>query len=348
MVNPFDLIWHTDSPACFVIAEAGVNHNGDVGLAHRLVDAAATAGADAVKFQTFKAERLASPRAPKAAYQVETTGGDESQYEMLKRLELDEAAHAALMDHCRARGIAFLSTPFDEEAADMLARLGVAAMKTPSGELTNLPYLTHVAGKGLPMIVSTGMATIAEVDDAVRTFATAGGPRLCLLHCISAYPARPTDANLRAVGTLAACFGVPAGFSDHTEGIGAPIAAAALGARVIEKHITLDRTLPGPDHRASLDLATFTAMVGGIRDALAALGDGVKRPRAAEAEVARVARKSLVARRHLRAGTILAASDLAAKRPGTGIPPGRADLVVGRRLRRDVAADHLIAWGDLD
>lgn len=335
-------------PGCFVIAEAGVNHNGDMAVAHRLIDAAAAAGADAVKFQTFKADRLASAEAPKAAYQKETTGTAESQLDMLRRLELDEAQHAELMRHCADAGILFLSTPFDEDCADMLARLGVAAMKTPSGELTNLPYLAHVARLSLPMIVSTGMADLAEVAQAVAAIEAAGAPALALLHCVSAYPAPPEDANLRAMDTLARCFGVPVGFSDHTQGIAIPLAAAALGARVIEKHVTLDRTLPGPDHKASLEPAELADMVAGIRAVLAALGDGRKRPAAREAEVAAVARKSLVLARALPAGAVLAAGDLTAKRPGTGIPPGRAAELVGRSLRRALPADHPLGWGDLD
>lgn len=346
-VNPFSSIW-TPGPACFVIAEAGVNHNGDLALAHRLVDAAAQAGADAVKFQTFKAERLVSAAAPKAKYQQATTAAEESQLDMLRRLELSEAAHVELMAHCRDAGIAFLSTPFDEAAADLLVRIGVPAMKTPSGELTNLPYLAHLAGLGLPMIVSTGMATLGEVERAVTTIAASGAPLLALLHCVSAYPTRPEDANLRAMATLAACFGCPTGFSDHTAGIGVAIAAAALGGRVLEKHLTLDRTLPGPDHQASLEPGSFAAMVTGIREAEVAAGDGMKQPRAIEAEVAGVARKSLVTARALAAGTVLGAADLGAKRPGTGIAPGNADQVIGRRLRHDVAADHVIAWSDLD
>lgn len=346
-VSPFSSIWSPD-PQCFVIAEAGVNHNGDLGLAHRLVDAAVQTGADAVKFQTFSAERLVSASAPKAEYQKATTGADESQLTMLQRLELSEADHLELMAHCRDAGIAFLSTPFDEEAADLLMRIGVEAIKTPSGELTNLPYLAHVAALGLPLIVSTGMANLGEVEQAVATVTAAGAPPLALLHCVSAYPTRPEDANLRAMATLAACFGCPTGFSDHTPGIGVAIAAAALGGRVLEKHLTLDRTLPGPDHQASLEPATFAAMVAGIREAAVAVGDGRKRPRPVEAEVAGVARKSVVTARPLAAGTVLAAGDLRIKRPGTGIAPAQAPLLLGRRLRQDVGTDHVLAWADLD
>lgn len=348
MVSPVGTIW-SESSGCFVIAEAGVNHNGDVALAHRLVDAAVDAGADAVKFQTFTADRIVTPTAAKATYQAAATGGAETQHEMLRRLELDAAAHAELMEHCRARGILFLSTPFDEPAADLLARLGVEALKVPSGELTNLPFLDHVARKGLPLIVSTGMADLGEVEQAVRTVTGLdAAPPLALLHCVSSYPTPPADANLRAMATLRACFGVPVGFSDHTAGQSVAVAAAAIGARVIEKHLTLDRSMDGPDHKASLEPGEFTTMVAGIRDALAALGDGMKRPRPIEAEIRRVARKSLVAARALAAGTVLTAGDLVAKRPGTGIAPSGLAQVVGRRLRHDVAVDHQIAWGDLD
>ncbi|MEW5726372.1 MAG: N-acetylneuraminate synthase [Pseudomonadota bacterium] len=334
--------------SCFVIAEAGVNHDGDLATAHRLVDVAKQVGADAVKFQTFAADRLVTRDAPKAAYQNAAGGAGESQWEMLRRLELSEEAHQELAAHCRDVGICFLSTPFDEAAADLLDRIGVEAFKTPSGELTNLPFLAHVARKGKPMIVSTGMSSLGEVEDAVRAVTLAAPVRLCLLHCVSAYPAPPAAANLRALASLAACFGVPTGYSDHTPGISVAIAAAALGARVIEKHLTLDRSLPGPDHQASLEPAAFAEMVSGIREAVDALGDGIKRPQAVEADVKAVARKSLVTATAMRQGTVVAAGHLAIRRPGTGLPPAMLDWVVGRRLRADLPAGHLISWSDLD
>ena len=238
---------------CFIIAEAGVNHNGNLELALKLVDAAAAAGADAVKFQTFKADRLVTKDAPKAGYQIRATGDAGTQYEMLKHLELTEEDHRALIAHCERRGVLFLSTPFDEESCDFLESLGLPAFKLPSGELTNLPFLAHVAGKGKPVILSTGMATLQEVDAAVETFARSGNNRLVLLQCVSEYPADPAEANLRAMASMRSLFGFPVGFSDHTPGMAAAITAAALGACVVEKHFTLDRELPGPDHRASLE-----------------------------------------------------------------------------------------------
>lgn len=333
---------------CFVIAEAGVNHNGDIELAKKLVEAAAAAGADAVKFQTFAAERLATATAPKADYQKRTTGTEESQFEMLKKLELSEEAHAVLLRHCEKHGILFLSTPFDEKSADLLRRIGVAAIKTPSGELTNLPYLGHVASFGLPLIVSTGMANLAEVEAAVGTIAAAGAPPLSLLHCVSNYPTAPAEVNLRAMATLAAAFGVPVGFSDHTEGNPIALAAVARGACVIEKHLTLDRTLPGPDHQASIEPEEFAALVRGIRAIELALGDGRKRPTAGETKVAAVARRSVVAAHALPAGRVLALDDLALRRPGTGLAPAMLPQVVGRKLKLPVQAGDLLAWSQLE
>jgi N-acetylneuraminate synthase/N,N'-diacetyllegionaminate synthase len=330
---------------CFVIAEAGVNHNGDRSLALKLVDVAAASGADAVKFQTFAAERLATPDAPKADYQIETTGAAESQFAMLKRLELSFDDHVAVKARCEERGILFLSTPFDERSADMLQTLGVAAFKTPSGELTNLPYLAHVARFGKPMIVSTGMATLGEVEAAVASILANGAPPTALLHCVSKYPAEPEDVNLRAMETLSRAFGLPVGYSDHTRGVAVGIAAAALGACVVEKHFTIDRSLPGPDHRASLEPDELRTFVDGIRSAQAALGDGQKRPREGELATAAVARKSLVAVRDLVRGAVLESSDVRAMRPGTGIPPADLQRVCGRRLTADIRAGTLLEWG---
>jgi N-acetylneuraminate synthase len=327
---------------CFIIAEAGVNHNGRSDLALKLVDAAAEAGADAVKFQTFRAERLASPGAPKAAYQVKTTGGGESQFEMLKRLELSAEAHRELVARARERGIVFLSTPFDEESADFLDGLGAAALKIGSGELTNLPLVAHVARKGKPVIISTGMSWLAEVEAAVRAVEEAGNRQVALLHCVTNYPADPADANLRAMRTLEQAFGVPVGYSDHTVGIEVALAAVALGACIIEKHFTLDRSLPGPDHQASLEPAELAALVRGIRAVEKALGTGRKQPAPAEAETARAARRSLVMAKDAPAGTVLTESHVALRRPGTGLPPAMLKSVVGRTLRRDVAAGAVI------
>lgn len=327
---------------CLVIAEAGVNHNGDLGLARRLVEAAARAGADAVKFQTFSPEALASDAAPKAAYQRRATGGGESQLDMLKRLALPREAHEILIRDCRERGVLFLSSPFEEASADLLAALGMPAFKIPSGELTNLPFLAYVAAKGRPMLVSTGMATEDEVAAAVDAIRAAGGPGLVLLQCTSAYPAAPADANLRAMQAMAARFGCPAGFSDHTLGPVVATAAVALGACVIEKHFTLDRGLAGPDHQASATPEEFAALVRAVRDVEAALGDGRKIPAAAEAETAAVARKSLVAARDIPAGAVVIDDMLAVKRPGTGLPPSDRPRVVGRRAARRIPAGALI------
>lgn len=331
----------------FIVAEAGVNHNGNPETARRLVDAAAAAGADAVKFQTFKAERLATLAAPKAAYQVESSPSRESQLEMLRRLELSEKDHRELIAYCREKEILFLATPFEEESADFLESLNLPAFKIPSGELTNLPFLAHVARKGRPMIVSTGMATLEEVERGVRTIRENGAPELILLHCVSNYPADPAEVNLRALATLWEAFQVPVGYSDHTPGIEIALAAAALGAVLIEKHFTLDRTLPGPDHRASLEPAELMDMVQGIRRIESALGHGEKVPAPAEAAISAVARKSLVAARDLPAGTVLARSDVAIKRPGTGIPPADLQRVLGKKIHRNLACDELFTWGDL-
>lgn len=329
----------------FVVAEAGVNHNGDPALAARLVDAAADAGADAVKFQTFSARALVSPRAPKAAYQRETTGSGESQLDMLTRLELDREQHAALQAHAARRGLVFFSTPFDEASADLLHSLGVPLFKVPSGEITNLALLRHVAANHRPIILSTGMSTMEEVQSAVDAIREAGSPPLALLHCLSAYPAPVAEMNLRAMDSLRARFGVPVGLSDHTTGIEISIAAVARGAAIVEKHLTLDRALPGPDHRASLDPRDFTAMVTAIRAVEAALGDGVKRPMPSETDTRSVARKSLVAARAIPAGQRLTADSIAIRRPGTGIPPGDLSRVLGRPVRYDLAAGDVIEWG---
>jgi N-acetylneuraminate synthase len=329
----------------FLIAEAGVNHNGDLDLARRLVDAAARANADAVKFQTFKAERLVTADAPKAAYQRRTTGADETQLEMLRRLELTEAHHAALQAHCAARNIVFLSTPFDELCAEQLRGLGVPAFKIGSGDVTNLPFLRALAQGGLPLILSTGMATLPEVDQAVAAVngASAGRCPLVLLHCVSSYPADPSTANLRAMETMRQAFGVPVGYSDHTPGLEVPLAAAALGACVIEKHFTLDRAMDGPDHAASLEPDELEALVRGVRAVEAALGHGRKEPAAVELDVARVARKSIVAARDLAPTTVLTSDAVVVKRPGTGLPPAMLPELMGRTVAVHVPEGTLLS-----
>lgn len=332
-----------DGAPVFVIAEAGVNHNGSLEMAQRLVDAARDAGADAVKFQTFKAEQVVTAAAPKAAYQVKATGGHESQLEMIRGFELSFEAFRILAGHCRERGIMFLSTPFDAESADFLDDIGVPGFKIASGEITNLPFLSHVAAKGKPVIVSTGMATLAEVALAVRCFEASGNRELALLHCVSNYPAAAADANLRAMTTLAATFHVPVGYSDHTLGLEVALAAVAVGARIVEKHFTLDRSLPGPDHRASLTPDELKALMRGIRNVEASLGDGVKEPRPSELPIADVARRSLVAACDIRCGTTITAKALATLRPGTGLPPTMWDAVVGRTARVDIPAGAILS-----
>ncbi len=329
---------------CFVIAEAGVNHNGSRETAFRLVDAAVRANADAVKFQTFISEQVISAAAPKAAYQRETTGADESQLEMVKKLEFPPQVFGEIQKYCESAGILFLSTPFEESSADVLEALDVPAFKIPSGEITNFPFLEHVARKHRPMIVSTGMADLEEVSAAVETIRKQDNRELILLHCVSSYPASPASMNLRAMHTLAEKFSVPVGFSDHTLGTEVTLAAVALGATVIEKHLTLDNKLPGPDHRASLEPNEFASMVRGIRMVESALGDGRKRPSPEEFDTAAVARKSLVSARALARGAVVTEDAIAIRRPGTGLPPAARAKVVGRRLSRDVSAGEILDW----
>ncbi len=332
---------------CFVIAEAGVNHNGSVERARQLVDVAAQAGANAIKFQTFRAEKLVSSHAPKADYQLQTTDTGESQLAMLQRLELSFEAFRELYAYCQAKSILFLSTPFDDESANFLDDLGVAAFKIPSGEVTNIPFLTHIARKGKPMIMSTGMAYLGEVETAVHTLQAAGNHAFALLHCVSNYPAEPADINLRAMATLGAAFDVPIGYSDHTLGTAVPLAAVALGACIIEKHFTLDRTLPGPDHRASLEPEELSSLIHGIRMVESALGHGRKEPAASEINTAAVARKSLVAEQDIAVGTQLTEQHLAIKRPGDGLPPMMFAHVLGRTARVPIPAGTVLTLGML-
>jgi len=332
---------------CFIIAEAGVNHNGDIMLARQLIDAAAAAGADAVKFQTFRTERLVTTAAPKAAYQQQTTGATESQATMLQRLELSTEDHRTLAACAAARGILFLSTPFDEESATFLVEMGVSAIKLSSGDVTNLPLLRHVAGLGKPVILSTGMAYLSEVDEAVRTLQTAGCVDLILLQCVTNYPAAAADSNLRVMQTLAQAFGTMVGYSDHTIGNAVPLAAVALGACMIEKHLTLDRALDGPDHQASTTPDALRELVQDIRTIESALGTGVKVPTPSEQPIALVARRSLYLRDDLAAGAPVTWDALIALRPGDGIPPGLAHLVVGRQAACTLSAGTRLQWGDL-
>lgn len=327
---------------CFLIGEAGVNHNGSLEMALQLVDVALEAGVDAVKFQTFSAARVVVRDAPKARYQQEATGNDKSQREMLQKLELSPKAHKEIQAYCNKRGILFLSTPFDEESADLLEDLHVPAFKIPSGEITNLPFLVHVARKGKPLIVSTGMSTMEEVEAAVASIRLAGNEEFALLHCVSAYPAQAVDANLSAMRTMEKVFGVPIGYSDHTLGAEVALAAVALGAQILEKHFTLDRSLAGPDHSASLEPEELRLLVKGVRTVEAAIGHGRKEPMLAEADVAAVSRKSIVAARDISAGTQVTRDLLIMKNPGTGWPPSMLDQVLGRVTAKRIQADTIL------
>jgi N,N'-diacetyllegionaminate synthase len=327
-----------------IIAEAGVNHNGNMELARRLIDVAADADADIVKFQTFSADRLATKSAAKADYQVETTGAGESQHEMLRRLELSPAMHDELIVHAARCGIEFMSTAFDEVSVDLLAGKALTRFKVPSGEITNLAYLRRIATVAGEVIISTGMATLEEIGTAIDVFEAAGiaRQRITVLHCTTEYPAPMGDVNLRAMQTIAREFGVRVGYSDHTQGIEVAIAAVALGATIIEKHFTLDQSLPGPDHKASLEPEQLAAMVIAIRNIEQAMGDGIKGPSSNEARNLPIVRKSLVAIQPIQAGEAFSAQNVGAKRPGTGISPMRLDEVIGKPAPRNFAPDELI------
>ena len=327
-----------------IIAEAGVNHNGDLDLAKQLINAAADAGADLVKFQTFNANRQVTRTAKKADYQTQTTDSTESQHTMLRRLELTEEMHHQLIAHCLTQNIGFFSTGFDTESVDLLVSLGQECFKIPSGEITNLPYLRHIGQLGKTVILSTGMATLGEIEAAIEVLEQTGTPRakLTILHCTTEYPTPMQEVNLRAIQSIHAAFGVAVGYSDHTQGIEVAIASVAMGATVIEKHFTLDRNLPGPDHQASLEPEELKAMVTAIRNIEVALGDGIKRLTPSEARNIPIVRKSLVASQAIKVGEVFTAENIATKRPGTGISPMRWDEVLGKTAKRDFLADELI------
>lgn len=337
-----------DGAPVFIIAEAGVNHNGDSERAARLVEIAAEAGADAVKFQTFRAEEVVSPDAPKADYQKRTTDQSESQLEMLKRLELSAAVLERLKHVAEAHGILFLSSPFDTWAVELLTEIGVPAFKIASGEITNWPFLSYVAAKGKPIILSTGMSDLAESEQAVGVLREAGCSELALLHCTSDYPADAATSNLRAMHTLSQAFGVPVGLSDHTLGIEIPVAAVALGAKIIEKHFTLDKQLPGPDHKASLDPVELRSMIQAIRNVERALGDGQKRPTPAEMNTRQAARRSIFLRQAVPAGTRISRELLDFKRPGTGIPPSSLATIIGRKTSRSLEVGAMLHYEDME
>ncbi len=328
----------------FIIAEAGVNHNGSLELAKKLIDVAVVSGADAVKFQTFKAENLVSKNAQKADYQKQTTNNEESQFDMIKKLELDVQTHRILMDYCKEKNIMFLSTPFDHDSIDLLNDLGLEIFKIPSGEITNLPYLRHIGKLNKKVILSTGMADIGEIEDAMDILINAGTKKenIIVLHANTEYPTPYEDVNLRAMVTIGKTFDVAFGYSDHTLGIEVDIAAVALGACCIEKHFTLDCTMEGPDHKASLEPDELKAMVKAIRNIELALGSGIKKPSFSESKNISIARKSIVAKVDIKKGEILSADNLAVKRPGTGINPMRWDEVIGTIATKDYKEDELI------
>ena len=328
----------------FIIAEAGVNHNGSMKLAMKLVDVAVEAGVDAVKFQTFRAERMISKFARKAEYQCNTSGKSETQLEMVKRLELDVTEHEELMGYCRGKGIMFLSTPFDLESIELLNGIGVEIFKIPSGEITNLPYLRRIGELKRKKILSTGMAEMGEIENALDILQEAGTPKdsIVVLHCNTEYPTPMEDVNLKAMLTIRDTFGVNVGYSDHTPGIEVPIAAVALGATVIEKHFTLDKNMDGPDHSASLDRVELERMVTAIRNIEKAMGDGIKRPSPSELRNKPVVRKSIVATRDINKGDIFTEDNITVKRPGTGISPMEWDSIIGRNAIRSFNEDELI------
>jgi len=328
----------------FIIAEAGVNHNGCIETAKKLIDVAAESGVDAVKFQTFKAESLVSKEAQKADYQKQTTDGDESQFEMIKKLELDVDTHKELIDYCASKKILFLSTPFDHDSIDLLDALKLDIFKIPSGEVTNLPYLRHIGSLNKQVILSTGMSDLGEIEGALDILIAAGTAkdRITILHANTEYPTPMEDVNLKAMQTIATAFKMDVGYSDHTLGIEVDIAAVAMGATVIEKHFTLDRMMEGPDHKASLEPDELKAMVQGIRNIEQALGNGIKKPSNSESKNIAIARKSIIATKSIKQGEVINETNLAIKRPGTGISPMRWDEIVGSIAQKDYREDELI------
>jgi N,N'-diacetyllegionaminate synthase len=327
-----------------IIAEAGVNHNGSIDLAKKMIDEAVEAGVDYVKFQTFKAEKLVSIYAEKADYQKETTNANESQFEMIKKLELDINSHKRLIKYCNNKGIKFLSTPFDNDSIDLLFDLGVDLFKIGSGEITNFPYLRKIATKGLPVILSTGMSNLSEVEQALNVLLDNGLRReqITLLHANTEYPTPFNDVNLKAMLTLKDAFRVKIGYSDHTPGIEVPIAAVSMGAMVIEKHFTLDKSMDGPDHKASLEPDELKAMVKAIRNIEMALGDGIKHPSVSEKKNIPIARKSIIASCKITKGDKFTEDNITTKRPGTGISPMRWNEVLGQTALKDFTTDNLI------
>jgi len=334
--------------SCYIIAEAGVNHNGDISIAKKLIDAAKESGADAVKFQTFKTEEIVCKNTKKAQYQIENTGKTGSQYDLIKSLELEENDFIELKRYSVDKGITFLSTPFDQQSADLLDEINVPLFKIPSGEITNIPLLEHIGKKHKPVILSTGMSTLGDIEDAISALNSSGTENITLLHCTSSYPAPFSSVNLSAMATLRYAFRLPIGYSDHTEGITIPIAAAALGAAVIEKHFTLDKKQPGPDHKTSLEPDELKAMVEAIRNVEISMGNGIKKPDDTEKENVLVVRKSLVAKRDIMKNSVLSEDDVTVKRPGSGIPPKYYPEIIGKKTKAEIKKDELIKWFQIE
>lgn len=333
-----------NSKKVFIIAEAGVNHNGCIETAKRLIKVASEAGADAIKFQTFKAENIVTKKAKKAQYQINNESGTDSQYEMLKQLEIDHRAHRELIAFCQQHDIMFLSTPFDIESINLLHELGIEIFKIPSGEITNLPYLRSIGSLKKEIILSTGMSNLNEIGEALEVLVNAGTPKekVTILHANTEYPTPMEDVNLRAMNTIAETFDVKVGYSDHTLGVEVDIAAVALGANVIEKHITLDKTMPGPDHKASLEPDELEVMVRGIRNIEQALGCRTKKPSNSETKNLQIVRKSIIAKTEISEGELLTESNVTVKRPGMGISPMKWDAIIGSKAKRDYQEDELI------
>lgn len=336
-----------DGKPCFIVAEAGVNHNGDINVAKKLIDAAKEAGSDAVKFQIFKTERIVTKYAEKAEYQKQASSLDESQYDMIKKLELKDEDFKELYHYAERNDIIFLSSTFDTESVDLLDNLGAPAFKIASGEITNFPLLHHIAEKKKPIILSTGMSTLDEIRDALKAIREKGSRDIILLHCVTSYPATIENANLRAMETLRRRFRLPVGISDHTIGMTVPMAAVALGAVLIEKHFTLDKSLPGPDHRASLEPDELRDMIKAVREVEKALGNGTKKPTEDEEKIRKIVRRSIVAKVAIPEGAIIREDMLDFKRPGVGIEPRHLKRVVGKRAKTEIKPDELITFDKL-
>jgi N,N'-diacetyllegionaminate synthase len=333
-----------DNQPCFIIAEAGVNHNGDIAIAMQLIDAAVEAGADAIKFQTFNADLLVTPKAEKARYQKKSTSAGESQYQMIKRLELPPQVFKKLSDYAKKKGIIFFSSPFDTGSVDVLERITVPVYKIPSGEITNLPLLTYIAKKGKPIILSTGMATFEEIDDAITTIHEEDVEDIILLYCVTSYPAKMESLDLTVISSLKERYHLPVGFSDHTTGIIAAIAARTLNACVIEKHFTLNKKMSGPDHQASVDPKGLKKLIRAIRNVESALGNGMKKISREEDEIKAITRKSLVAAMNIPAGAIITDTMIDLKRPGSGLAPKYKIKIIGRKSNRPIKKNELFAW----